>query len=143
MDNPNRTKEQIIASMNQHRPTFLRLLGCEIVDVDLEKGICEMYFDVNEQFCHSVNIIQGGFVTAMLDAVSAHATFALTSESIKLSSLELKVSFMGASFMGKYKAIGKVEKLTRNFAFVSAELFNEEGERTATLSSTAKISYPK
>ena len=136
-------KEKVIKRMNQNRPPFLILLGCEITDVDLEKGICKMDFDVSEQYCHSVDIIQGGFVTAMLDAVSAHATFAANSEIVKLSSLELKVSFLDASRKGKYEAVGRVEKLTRNFAFVSADLYNKDGNRTATLSSTAKISYRK
>ena len=98
---------------------------------------------MNEQFCHSVDIIQGGFVTTMLDAVSAHAVFVGNAEVTRLSCLELKVSFLSASRKGKYKAIGSVEKLTRNFAFVNADLYNEEGVKTATLSSTAKISYKK
>jgi len=136
-------KEQLITLLNQKRPPFLNLLGGEVTDVDLEKNICTMGFDVSEQFCHSVDIIQGGFVTAMLDAVSAHTVFAVNSKIIAVSSLELKVSFLAASRKGKYKAIGKVEKLTRNFAFLSAELFNEAGERTASLTSTAKISYRK
>ena len=137
------TKEQVITKMNQMRPAFLTLLGCRITDVDMEKKICEMDFDISEQFCHSGDVIQGGFVTAMLDAVSAHAIFASNPEIINMSSLELKVSFLDASRQGKCHAIGKVEKLTRNFAFLSAELFNEEGKRTATLSSTAKVSYRK
>jgi len=79
----------------------------------------------------------------MLDAVSSHAIFVMSEDVIAVSTLELKVSYLAPSFSGKYKAIGKVEKLTRNFGFLTAELFNEAGERTACLSSTAKISYKK
>lgn len=143
MNEKNMTKAQVIEMMNQRRPTFLNMLGGEIKDMDVANGVCTMHFDIGEQFCHSVDIIQGGFVTTMMDSVSAHAVFGMNAKVKTLSSLELKVSFLAASRKGKYKAVGKVEKLTRNFAFLTAELFNDEGERTATLSSTAKISYHK
>ena len=72
---------------------------------------------------NSGNIIQGGFITAMLDSVSSHAAFGMNGNIIAVSTLELKVSYLAPSFNGKYHAVGKVEKLTRNFAFLSAELF--------------------
>jgi len=129
--------------MDTFRPPFLDLFECVITDVDAEKGICEMDFNVSKQYCHSGNIIQGGFITTMLDAVSSHAAFATNDSIIGVSTLELKVSYFAPSFNGKYHAIGKVEKLTRNFAFLSGALFNDEGERTAHLSATAKVSYRK
>lgn len=137
------TKEDIIKQMDAFRPPFLDLFECVITDVDAEKGICEMDFNISKQYCHSGNIIQGGFVTTMLDAVSSHAAFATNGDIIGVSTLELKVTYLAPSFNGKYHAIGKVEKLTRNFGFLSAALFNDKGERTAYLSATAKISYRK
>jgi len=137
------TKETIIERMNAFRPPFLNLLEAVLLNVDPTEGICEMEFNISKQFCHSGNIIQGGFVTAMLDTVSSHAIFGTNENVVTVSTLELKVSYLAPSFSGKYKASGKVEKLTRNFGFLTAELFNEAGERTACLSSTAKISYRK
>jgi len=137
------TKEDIIKQMSTFRPLFLDLFECVITDVDSEKGICEMDFNISKQYCHSGNIIQGGFITTMLDAVSSHAAFAINGSIIGVSTLELKVTYIAPSLNGKYHAIGKVEKLTHNFAFLSAELFNEAGERTAYLSATAKVSYRK
>ena len=137
------TKEDIIKRMRTFRPPFLDLFNCVITDVAPEKGICEMDFEFGKQYCHSGNIVQGGFVTAMLDAVSTHAVFATNHDVTTVATLELKVSYLQPSLSGKFHAIGKVEKMTRNFAFVSAELFNEAGVRTAYLSSTAKISSQK
>ena len=136
-------KETMIAHMNKMRPPFLDMLNCVITDADAEKGICEMDFEIGKQFCHSVNIVQGGFVTAMLDAVSSHAVFGTNQNIVGLSTLELKVSYFAASKSGKFHAIGRIEKLTRNFAFLSADLYNATGERTASLTSTAKISLKK
>jgi len=100
---------------------------CEIVEVDPQKGVCVMEFQVSEDFCHSGNVIQGGFITAMLDSVSSHAV------------MELKVSFYAPSLAGKYKAIGKIEKQGYKTAFLSAELIDDQDVTTAALSSTAKI----
>jgi len=137
------TKETIIERMNKFRPPFLDLFECKITDVNPMEGICKMEYNISKQYCHSGNIIQGGFVTAMLDAVSSHAAFVTNENIVAVSTLELKVSYLAPSFSGKYLAIGKVEKLTRNFAFLSAELFNDTGDRTATLTATAKVTNRK
>jgi len=137
------TKEEIINRLNKYRTQFLNDMGCTILDVDTEAGICEMEFIMDKRYCHSVDIIQGGFVTAMLDSVTSHVVFAVQNEMIALSTLELKVSFLKASRAGKFKAIGKIERMGRSIAFLSGNLYNSEGERTATITSTAKISKRK
>lgn len=133
-------KEVIIAQMNKMRPPFLDLIGCTIEDVDPTEGTCTMIFNITEQLCHSGNIVQGGFITAMLDTVSSHAVFGCNNDVTALATLDLRVNFYKASHPGRIRAVGKIEKLTRNIAFLSAELFNEEGERTASLSASAKVS---
>ena len=135
----NPSKQEVLAGMNAQRFPFLKMLGCEIVDLDLDHIGCTMHFDVSTDFCHSGNVIQGGFVTAMLDSVCAHAAFGCIPDIAGLFTLELKVSYLGASTAGKYTAIGKMEKLTHNFAFMRSDLYNESGERTASLTTTAKI----
>ena len=137
------TKEVVIKQMQTFRPPFLDLFECVITDVNPEEGICEMDFTVSKQYCHSGDIVQGGFITMMLDAVSSHAVFSTSPKIIAVSTLELKVSYMAISRSGKFRAVGQVEKLTRNFGFLSADLFNEVGERTASLTATAKVSYRK
>ena len=137
------TKAAIIARMNTFRPPFLDLFDTKITDVDHTQGICEMTCQFSKTYCHSGNIVQGGFVTTLLDAVSSHAVFGMNPKIIGVSTLELKVSYYAPSLSGSFRAIGKVEKMTRNFAFVSADLFNEAGERTASLTSTAKVKYRK
>lgn len=136
-------KEVILTQLNNFRPPFLDLLGCTIEDVDPVGKTCTMLFDISEQLCHSGNIVQGGFITAMLDTVSSHAVFASDHDVVGVSTLDLRVNFLKANHPGKIRAIGKIEKLTRNFAFLSAELFDSEGERTASLNASAKVSRKK
>ncbi len=136
-------KEKVIDFLNKRRPQFLTDLGGSIIDVDLETGTCEMEFNVSERYCHSIDIIQGGFVTAMLDAVSSHAVFVKKAEIRAVSTLELKVSFYEPSRKGKLKAVGRIDKMGRSIAFLSGDLYNEANQRTASIVATAKISYPK
>jgi len=132
--------DELLQQLNSRKPQFLSDMGCQITHADPQTGECRMSFDIGEQYCHSGNIIQGGFVTAMLDSVTSHAAFVANSNVTTVSTLEVKVTFLGASNLGKLTATGRVEKMTRNFAFLSGELFNDQGERTASISATAKIS---
>ena len=134
-------KEEVITVMNEHRPEFLKMLNCEILDMDMVHHTCTMEFDVAHQFCHSWNIIQGGFITAMLDSVSSHAVFTKDEKITNVFTLELKVSFFAPSLAGKVKAVGRIEKSSYKTAFVSADLYNSAEERTANLTATAKIVY--
>jgi len=133
--------QKIIDRLNTRKPQFLIDLGCTIIEANAEERFCKMEFNIDKRYCHSVDIIQGGFVTAMLDAVTSHAVFAASEELMALSTLELKVTFYEASRAGKLIAIGKIDKMGRSIAFLSGELFNETGQRTASITSTAKIRY--
>ncbi len=130
--------DDIIKRLEQNRPQFLDRFDCKILNVD-PKGSCQMEFKISEDYCHSGNVIQGGFVTAMLDAVSSHAIFVTSPDIVNVSTMELKVSFYVPSLAGRYKAIGRIEKAGYKTAFLSADLINEDGVTTAALSSTAKI----
>ena len=131
--------KNIINQLNTRKPKYLEDFGCVITHIDTEKGICEMDFDVPKHFCHSGNIIQGGFVTTMLDSVITFAVFGTNSDVIQLATLELKVTYLKASRAGKFKAIGRIESMGRSIAFLTGELFDESGQKTATISATAKI----
>ena len=131
--------KKIIDLLNKQKPAFLNDFACVITDVNQEKGICEMSFDVPKHFCHSGDIIQGGFVTMMLDSVCTFAVFGNNPNVIKLATLELKISYFKASRAGKFRAIGRIETIGRSIAFLTGELFNEDGQKTASITTTAKI----
>jgi len=131
--------KNIIDQLNARKPKYLEDFGCVITKMDTEKGLCEMDFDVPVHFCHSGDIIQGGFVTSMLDAVTTFAVFGSNPNVIKLATLELKVTYLKASRAGKFKAVGRIESIGRSIAFLTGELINDSGQKTASISATAKI----
>ena len=132
-------KQEIIDYLNKFRTQYIIDLGCTITDASREEQFCKMEFNIDKRYCHGDNIIQGGFVTAMLDAVTAHAVFAVVPKLKGLSTLELKVTFYEMSRAGKLTAVGRIDKMGRSIAFLSGDLFNEAGEKTASITTTAKI----
>lgn len=129
----------VITALNDNRPAFIEMLGGNITAVDATARTCTFEFDVSTQFCHSIDVVQGGFVTAMLDAAMSHAVFASVEGVTGVSSLEIKTSYLEPTLAGKMTAVGRVRKAAYKTAFLEGELFNADGLLTATSSSVAKI----
>lgn len=124
---------------NSLLPPCLQVLNGRLVDYDLEAATAEMHFEISEQFCHSVDTIQGGFVTAMLDAAMSHSAFLTEPDVIALPTLELKVNFLDVTRAGPVKAFGRVVKAGRSTVFLEGHLINREGQMSATGSATARL----
>jgi uncharacterized protein (TIGR00369 family) len=132
-------KENTIKQINDCGPKFIKMLGGQLVDFDNDKKACTFEFNINKDFCHSVDIVQGGFVTAMLDAAMSHAIFICDHEIMNVSSLEIKTSYLAPTRAGKLRVEGWVIKQSYKTAFMEGHLYNEDGELTATASSVAKL----
>ncbi len=118
---------------------FLGELNGGIADIDQDNQTVTMSFDIEERFCHTVNIVQGGFQTSMLDAAMTHAAFIFGGNVINVATMEIKVSFLEVANAGKFTCAGTIVKLGRSTGFMSGELFNAEGKLVATASTTAKL----
>ncbi len=132
-------EEPMIPALNARRPAFLDMLGGRVVALDRGAGTCTMAFDISTDFCHSIDIIQGGFVTAMLDAAASHAAFALVDGVSALATLEIKVSFLEPSRAGVYRAVGIINRVGQSTAFLSGELYTDDGRLTAMATTTARL----
>ena len=132
-------KAELIAGLNGHAPDFIRMLGGRIVDVDLEQASCVFEFNISKDFCHSIDIVQGGFITAMLDAAMSHAIFAVDQSITAVSSLEIKTSYLAPTRAGCLRVEGRVIKASYKTAFFEGSITNADGELTATSSSVAKL----
>lgn len=130
---------RLIERLNARRPLFLEQLGGSVAGLDRAGGTCTMTFDVSTDFCHSVDIIQGGFVTAMLDAAASHAAFALADDVSAVATLEIKVSFLEPSRAGAYRAVGIINRIGQSTAFLSGELYTSDGRLTAMATTTARL----
>ena len=137
------TDQEILDRVNAHRPACLHALNASVEEMNQEDKSAVMSFTIPLDFCHSGNVVQGGFVAAMLDAAMSHAVFTNIDNVVALPTLELKISYLAASLAGAFTARGEIIRAGKSIVFLEGRLYNEQGELTATASSTAKVILPK
>ena len=93
-----------------------------------------MRYTLDDSVCHSGGIVQGGFVTGMLDAaIAIHRRY------VVVASLEIKVSFPEIAHAGELTAFARPVRMGRSIAFLETELLDPDSNLVATATSTAKI----
>ena len=137
------TSNDQIERLNEHKPPFIELLNGKIIAADNESQSCTFEFRPTTDHCHSIDVVQGGFITVMLDAAMSHAVFAhLGPDGVSaLSSLEVTTRYHAVTRGGKgpVYAKGWIRQATYKTAFMESELVDEDGKLLATAQSVAKI----
>ncbi|MBV6417769.1 MAG: hypothetical protein CMLOHMNK_02533 [Steroidobacteraceae bacterium] len=131
--------QPLIAYMRERAGAFMRILGGQVEAIDPAKGWARLRWQPTEACCHSGTIVQGGFVTSMLDAAMAHAITARVGTGMMAPTLELKVSFFRVCSPGVYFSEGSVVHATRSVAFAEGQLTDADGVTIARASATCKI----
>ena len=131
--------DKIVESMNTHFPPAIRTLKARVLEYFPEDLMLTMEFTMGLEFCHSGDVVQGGFVTAMLDAGMSHAVSASGQHKIGASTIDITVSFLKATRAGRHVVKGYVTRKGRTVVFMRGELYSEAGELTATASASAIV----
>lgn len=129
-------------------PDCIATLNGEVVVFRPDPPQLTMAFKAVRAFCHSEVIVQGGFITGMIDACMAHVCFAMQREHglIAIPTLEIKVSFISPGHPGRLIATAWPKHMGKSTAFLEGELHQEEegGNRlVATATSTVKLIYDR
>ena len=115
------------------------ILGLEVLRFESEPPLIEMAFEAKYEFTHSEGqVVQGGFVAAMLDAPMAHLLMGLHEEPIMPMTLDINVSYLAPSKPGRLTCIAEVVQLGKSTAFMSSRLYQKD-RLVATATSTVKI----
>lgn len=128
------TNKRDHCAVQPDRPACLDTSSGRIVEYIPGKKQLTMQFEPGLHCCHSGDIVQGGFVTAMLDAAMAHAIMASEQLRVTVSSI-INVSFLRHTRSGRHTSVGTIIKLGRSIGYARAELYSEQGELTATATS--------
>jgi uncharacterized protein (TIGR00369 family) len=131
--------DDIVEQFNARQPAVIKTLKGRVLAFAPERKELRMEFDIGVEFCHTVDIVQGGFITAMLDASMAHAVLAMEHFKVRVSSIDSNVSFLRPARAGRFTAVGSIVKTGRTVAFLKAELFTDKGELVATATSSAHL----
>ena len=114
-------------------------LGANVMSFSSEPPEIEMEFEAIHDFTHSDGkVVQGGFVTGMLDAPMAHLLMGLFDFKIVPMTLDINVSFLAPTRPGKLNCIAEVLQLGKSTAFMTSKLY-QEGALVASATSTVRL----
>lgn len=120
-------------------PQFLSILGSKGFELSEDNESITMNFDVGEELTHSNGtIVQGGFITAMLDTSMAHLIIFKMNGEYNPLTLSINVTFLTPGSPGQFTASAKVDKLGKSISFTSANL-HQHGKLIATATATNKL----
>jgi uncharacterized protein (TIGR00369 family) len=125
--------------LSANRPPCVDTLNGKATQFISEPPSLKMEFEAVPEFCHSPNqVVQGGFVTGMLDTSMAHLLIALSGGKLNPVSLDINVSFLAPVHPGKLISIAKVVRLGKSIGYFSSLLYQQE-TLVATATSTIKL----
>ena len=121
-------------------PPAAQLLGWKALDVDPMAGTIRVQFEATKQLLNFAGTVQGGILSAMLDATMGPAAVAVLGGAQLIQSLELKVSFIRPGQLGLIFGEGRVLYRGQDILFLEGALKNPEGKLIATATSTVRVS---
>ncbi|HEX6499453.1 MAG TPA: PaaI family thioesterase [Micromonosporaceae bacterium] len=99
------------------------------------EGSSIVEWDAGEAYCFptaSGPIVQGGLVTALLDAAMGGACWTTLGTDEAFLTADLRVEFLRSARPGTLRAAGQVVRRTRRVVFCAAELTDADGVPLAT-----------
>ena len=122
-----------------HKAPCVKTLGGRAIHFQSEPPELKMEFEAIPEFCHSPNqVVQGGFITGMLDTPMAHLLVALLDKKMQIMTLDINVSFLGPSHPGKLICHARILKLGKSIAYLASDLYQQK-KLVATATSTIKL----
>ncbi|HEX3589430.1 MAG TPA: PaaI family thioesterase [Pseudonocardiaceae bacterium] len=109
-------------------PHLWRTLGYR--KVDQRFGTATVEWDATPGYCFpraGGAIVQGGMVTALLDAAMGGACWSVLDPDQAFLTADLRVEFLRACRPGTLRAVGEVVRRTRRVVFCAAELSGPDG----------------
>ena len=133
--------DAVVQMLNNHLSPSVHTLGGLVTEFDPDSGEITMTFKAVAEFCHSEIIVQGGYITGMLDAAMALSVIGLKGVGTAVPTLELKVSFISPGNPGTLTVKARPVHLGKSTAFLGGELY-QEARLVAAATSTAKMFVP-
>jgi uncharacterized protein (TIGR00369 family) len=109
------------------------------MSVDPDAGTIEVAFTGSDQFLNPVGVIQGGFLTAMLDDTLGPALVATLGPDQFALTTDLHVQFLRPARPGRLTGRGRVVRRGKDVAFLAGELHDDSGQVVAAATATALI----
>jgi uncharacterized protein (TIGR00369 family) len=113
-------------------PPAAKLLGREIVSVDLHSGEVTLRFTAKEDFANRHGTVQGGMLAAMLDSATGNAVMAVLPSHLTAVTTRLDTQFLKPAALGPITATARLIRQDERNAEVQGELTDGNGIVVAT-----------
>tara|TARA_B100001778_G_scaffold234573_1_gene195513 strand:- start:597 stop:1019 length:423 start_codon:yes stop_codon:yes gene_type:complete len=131
--------QEILERFKSNTAPCIDTLGMKVLSFCSEPPSIEVEFEAKYEFTHSEGqVVQGGFVTGMLDAPMAHLLMGLFDFTVSPMTLDINVSFLAPSRTGKLNCTAEVVQLGKSTAFMASKLY-QDNSLVATSTSTVKL----
>ncbi len=120
-------------------PPSARVMGIRPLEADPERGFCRNAYDVSPEFGNLMGIVQGGFISAMLDDTMAVGALFKLGGRYFLPTLEMKTSYLAAVPLGEVIVEGWLRHAGRRIVFLEGRIVGSDGEDLVRASATALI----
>jgi uncharacterized protein (TIGR00369 family) len=116
---------------------FFCLTGIDIVNA--EPGIAVLTMEVRPDLYNGVGWLQGGMLVAIADEAMALALYTLIEKNEGIATIAESTSFIKGVRKGTILAEARVIKKGRRVAFMEAEVWADDGEKTLLSRTTASF----
>jgi len=120
-------------------PPSATVMGIRPLEADPERGFCRNAYDVPPEFGNVMGIVQGGFISAMLDDTMAVGALFKLGGQFFLPTLEMKTSYLAPVALGEVIVEGWLQHAGRTVAFLEGRIVGPGGEDLVRSSATALI----
>lgn len=103
-------------------PNSAQTLGAKFLETDAESGTINFEFYASENFTNPAGIVQGGFLSAMLDETMGALSAVVLGESKFALTLELKTNFIEAAHIGAVQAQGTLVSMSNRICVFKSEV---------------------
>ena len=120
-------------------PPSAQLLGWRLLDARPQEGWIKVGFDGKREFCNPTGLVQGGFLTAMIDPTMGAAVIVMSEGRLYASTVSITLNFLAPAKPGPIVAEAKVTQLGRTIAFVEGKLLAQDGMLLATATASERL----
>ena len=120
-------------------PPSAQLLGWRLLDARPQEGWIKVGFDGKREFCNPTGLVQGGFLTAMIDPTMGAAVIVMSEGRLYASTVSITVNFLAPAKPGPIVAEAKVTQLGKTIAFVEGKLLAQDSTLLATATTSVRL----
>ncbi len=129
--------KNMIESTGFHAPIGKKL-GMKFTQI--KEGTAVFELDVRKEHLNSVGVVQGGVITAMLDASMGLAFGSVIPKQYKFATMEINVSFLKPIMEGHLIARGSVLKKGKRAGFTEGSLYLKDiGPKTLVAKASGSL----